>query len=79
MLRIRNGGEANTLSSAASEASQRGAATVAELGSAAAKIDDVVTLINEIAEQTNLLALNATIEAARAVTQARVLPLLQAK
>src|SRR5579859_5344870 len=36
------------------------------LASAATKIDEVVSLINDIASQTNLLALNATIEAARA-------------
>jgi len=36
------------------------------LTSAAAKIGQVVGLINDIASQTNLLALNATIEAARA-------------
>ena len=39
---------------------------IAELIRAAARIGDVVKLINAIAEQTNLLALNATIEAARA-------------
>jgi len=39
---------------------------VGELSQAAAKISDVVALINTIAGQTNLLALNATIEAARA-------------
>ena len=39
---------------------------VAELAKAAARIGDVVQLINTIAGQTNLLALNATIEAARA-------------
>jgi methyl-accepting chemotaxis protein len=39
---------------------------VAELAQAAARIGDVVELINTIAGQTNLLALNATIEAARA-------------
>lgn len=37
-----------------------------ELSRAAARIGDVVELINTIAGQTNLLALNATIEAARA-------------
>lgn len=36
------------------------------LSSAAQKIGQIVTLIQDIAEQTNLLALNATIEAARA-------------
>jgi methyl-accepting chemotaxis protein len=40
--------------------------TMQSLSEAAAKIGDVVGLINEIASQTNLLALNATIEAARA-------------
>ena len=39
---------------------------VGELSRAAARIGDVVELINAIAGQTNLLALNATIEAARA-------------
>ncbi|MGY3548183.1 methyl-accepting chemotaxis protein [Bradyrhizobium sp. USDA 4472] len=39
---------------------------VGELSKAAARIGDVVELINAIAGQTNLLALNATIEAARA-------------
>ena len=39
---------------------------VSQLSKAAARIGDVVDLINTIAGQTNLLALNATIEAARA-------------
>jgi methyl-accepting chemotaxis protein len=39
---------------------------VGELSRAAARIGDVIELINAIAAQTNLLALNATIEAARA-------------
>jgi len=39
---------------------------VSDLSKAAARIGDVVELINTIAGQTNLLALNATIEAARA-------------
>jgi methyl-accepting chemotaxis protein len=39
---------------------------VGELSKMAARIGDVVELINTIAGQTNLLALNATIEAARA-------------
>ncbi|WP_417671732.1 methyl-accepting chemotaxis protein [Roseibium sp.] len=39
---------------------------VDELAVAAAKIDEIILLIQDIAEQTNLLALNATIEAARA-------------
>jgi len=41
-------------------------AIVSGMASAAQKIGDVVSLINNIADQTNLLALNATIEAARA-------------
>jgi len=41
-------------------------AQIAGLSEAAARIGDVVQLINDIASQTNLLALNATIEAARA-------------
>ncbi|MDR3372106.1 MAG: HAMP domain-containing methyl-accepting chemotaxis protein [Ancalomicrobiaceae bacterium] len=41
-------------------------ADVRALSDAAAKIGEVVELINTIAGQTNLLALNATIEAARA-------------
>ncbi|MGT2437556.1 methyl-accepting chemotaxis protein [Bradyrhizobium betae] len=40
--------------------------SVNALSQAAARIGDVVELINTIAGQTNLLALNATIEAARA-------------
>ncbi len=39
---------------------------VGELSKVAARIGDVVELINTIAGQTNLLALNATIEADRA-------------
>ena len=39
---------------------------VSTLSHAAARIGDIVEMINNIAGQTNLLALNATIEAARA-------------
>jgi len=39
---------------------------VSALSTAAARIGDIVEIINNIAGQTNLLALNATIEAARA-------------
>ncbi len=52
-------------SRAVSEA-ERTATTMTELGNAAARIGEVVDLIQAIAGQTNLLALNATIEAARA-------------
>jgi methyl-accepting chemotaxis protein len=48
------------------EESSRTTSTVRGLAEGAAKIGDVVKLINDIAGQTNLLALNATIEAARA-------------
>ena len=41
-------------------------AKIAELGTAAKEIGNVIEVIQDIAEQTNLLALNATIEAARA-------------
>ena len=44
---------------------------VGELSAAAARIGDVIELINTIAGQTNLLALNATIEAARAGSAGR--------
>jgi methyl-accepting chemotaxis protein len=46
--------------------SKRTVNTMAELGSAANRIGEVIGLIQAIAGQTNLLALNATIEAARA-------------
>jgi len=59
-----------TLSSAAARdavtRTEAASADISELVDAAAKIGEVVKLINDIAEQTNLLALNATIEAARA-------------
>jgi methyl-accepting chemotaxis protein len=46
--------------------SKRTVNTMSELGRAAARIGEVIGLIQAIAGQTNLLALNATIEAARA-------------
>ncbi len=46
--------------------SRRTVKTMADLGSAANRIGEVIGLIQSIAGQTNLLALNATIEAARA-------------
>ncbi len=49
-------------SRAIEETSQR----VSSLSNAAAKVNDVLLLIQDVASQTHLLALNATIEAARA-------------
>jgi methyl-accepting chemotaxis protein len=54
------------IASEAVEQAQKTNDRVGELAKAAARIGDVVELINTIAGQTNLLALNATIEAARA-------------
>jgi len=54
------------IASEAVDQAQRTNSRVGELAKAAARIGDVVELINTIAGQTNLLALNATIEAARA-------------
>lgn len=54
------------ISAKAATRSQEADNQVKELEGAAAKIGEVVKLINDIADQTNLLALNATIEAARA-------------
>ncbi len=54
------------IASDAVKQAQRTNERVGELAKAAARIGDVVELINTIAGQTNLLALNATIEAARA-------------
>jgi methyl-accepting chemotaxis protein len=62
-------GQANKSTQVASRAveeSRRTTTTMSELGSAATRIGEVVSLIQAIAGQTNLLALNATIEAARA-------------
>ena len=58
--------ESATIASQAVAQARRTNARVGELAKAAARIGDVVELINTIAGQTNLLALNATIEAARA-------------
>ena len=55
-----------TISQSAVTEANRSDKMVQGLAEAAAKIGDVVKLINDIASQTNLLALNATIEAARA-------------
>ncbi|MEH2539314.1 MULTISPECIES: HAMP domain-containing methyl-accepting chemotaxis protein [unclassified Bradyrhizobium] len=58
--------EAARIAGAAVEQAQKTNDRVTALSQAAARIGDVVDLINTIAGQTNLLALNATIEAARA-------------
>jgi methyl-accepting chemotaxis protein len=57
---------AATISREAADEGRRTNDTVAGLATAAQKVGDVVSLIQNIAAQTNLLALNATIEAARA-------------
>ncbi len=59
-------GEAAQSSGKASEQARNTGETMGKLRDAAAKIGEIVTLIEAVAEQTNLLALNATIEAARA-------------
>ena len=58
--------ESATIANQAVDQARRTNDRVGELAKAAARIGDVVELINTIAGQTNLLALNATIEAARA-------------
>jgi methyl-accepting chemotaxis protein len=58
--------ESSRIAQEAVEQAQHTNDRVGELSKAAARIGDVVELINTIAGQTNLLALNATIEAARA-------------
>ena len=55
-----------TIAEKANQDTERTNATMDRLYSAALKIGEVVSLIDNIASQTNLLALNATIEAARA-------------
>ncbi|CAL4866076.1 hypothetical protein MMA231_00314 [Asticcacaulis sp. MM231] len=58
--------ETTVMTLAATEQARRTTQTVDNLSHAAARIGEVVALIQDIAAQTNLLALNATIEAARA-------------
>ncbi len=53
------------------DASDKTAKTVQELGNSSTQIGEIVQVINDIADQTNLLALNAAIEAARAGEQGR--------
>jgi methyl-accepting chemotaxis protein len=54
------------IASEAVDQAQKTDSRISQLSQAAARIGDVVDLIQSIAGQTNLLALNATIEAARA-------------
>ncbi|RTL75836.1 MAG: methyl-accepting chemotaxis protein [Bradyrhizobiaceae bacterium] len=58
--------ESNRIAGEAVDQARKTNDRVVELARAAARIGDVLELINTIAGQTNLLALNATIEAARA-------------
>ncbi|MBX9635527.1 MAG: methyl-accepting chemotaxis protein, partial [Magnetospirillum sp.] len=58
--------QANSISSSALVEAEQTNQRIEGLTQAAARIGEVVNLINNIASQTNLLALNATIEAARA-------------
>ena len=58
--------ESTRIASDAAAQARQADGRVAGLAEAAARIGDVVQLIQDIASQTNLLALNATIEAARA-------------
>lgn len=58
--------ESNKVVGLAADEAMRTESDIHTLSESAAKIGEVVALINSIAEQTNLLALNATIEAARA-------------
>ncbi|MFM2044878.1 MAG: hypothetical protein RLY86_3454 [Pseudomonadota bacterium] len=55
-----------TIAGRAGEEAETATTHVARLAECAARIGDVIRLIEDIAGQTNLLALNATIEAARA-------------
>jgi len=58
--------ESAAVASAAVRDAESTRATMRGLADAAAKIGDVLKMIQDVAGQTNLLALNATIEAARA-------------
>jgi aerotaxis receptor len=70
--------QANQLALSASAIAQRGgdvvdqvAANMVDINASAARIADIISVIDEIAFQTNILALNAAVEAARAGEQGR--------
>lgn len=70
--------QANELVAQASEVATEGGrtmrdavATMSDINSSAAKIGDIISVIDSIAFQTNILALNAAVEAARAGEQGR--------
>ena len=71
-------GQADRLSSAASEVATHGGrsveqvvSTMADITQSSRKIADIISVIDGIAFQTNILALNAAVEAARAGEQGR--------
>lgn len=73
-----NAQQANALAMSASEVAIKGGTVVAQVVStmgsikeSAAKIADIIGVIDSIAFQTNILALNAAVEAARAGAQGR--------
>jgi methyl-accepting chemotaxis protein-1 (serine sensor receptor) len=73
-----NARQANTLAQSASEVAAKGGtvvtqvvATMGAINASAARIADIIGVIDGIAFQTNILALNAAVEAARAGEQGR--------
>jgi methyl-accepting chemotaxis protein len=73
-----NARQANVLAGAASKVAERGGRVIGDvvgtmdrINSSAAKIADIIGVIDGIAFQTNILALNAAVEAARAGEQGR--------